>query len=98
MRHVHAYCVDNALVKPGDPTFVGFCALRNVAAGAKVIACISAANMALKAGMAQVAIDEYSALLQRVQDGTAPPLSAAHAQMVERKLAEGRAALGLERV
>jgi len=35
---VYAYCVDNALVKPGDPTFVGFCALRNVAAGAKVIA------------------------------------------------------------
>ena len=38
IRHVYAYCVDNALVKVGDPTYVGFCALRNVEAGAKVIA------------------------------------------------------------
>ena len=38
VKHVYAYCVDNALVKVGDPTYVGFCALRNVEAGAKVIA------------------------------------------------------------
>ena len=38
VKHVHAYCVDNALVRPGDPTFVGFCAEKGAEAGAKVIA------------------------------------------------------------
>ena len=38
VRHVYAYCVDNALVQVGDPVYVGFCAARGADAGAKVIA------------------------------------------------------------
>ena len=37
VKHVYAFCVDNALVQVGDPIYVGFCAERNAAAGAKVI-------------------------------------------------------------
>ena len=37
VKHVYAFCVDNALVQVGDPVYVGFCAERNAAAGAKVI-------------------------------------------------------------
>jgi UDP-N-acetylglucosamine/UDP-N-acetylgalactosamine diphosphorylase len=37
IKHVYAYCVDNAAVKVGDPTFVGFCDLNGFDAGAKVI-------------------------------------------------------------
>ena len=38
IEHVYAYCVDNALVQVGDPTFVGCCVERKCDAGAKVIA------------------------------------------------------------
>ena len=38
IEHVYAYCVDNALVQVGDPTFVGCCVERECEAGAKVIA------------------------------------------------------------
>ena len=38
IEHVYAYCVDNALVQVGDPTFVGCCAEQKCEAGAKVIA------------------------------------------------------------
>ena len=37
VRHVYAFCVDNALVQVGDPAYVGFCAERGADAGAKVI-------------------------------------------------------------
>jgi UDP-N-acetylglucosamine/UDP-N-acetylgalactosamine diphosphorylase len=37
VRCVYVYCVDNALVRVGDPALIGFCGTRGVAAGAKVI-------------------------------------------------------------
>jgi UDP-N-acetylglucosamine/UDP-N-acetylgalactosamine diphosphorylase len=37
VSYLHAYCVDNCLVRVGDPTFVGFCISKNVQCGAKVV-------------------------------------------------------------
>lgn len=37
IEHVHAYCVDNCLVKVADPTFTGFAAEKNVDIATKVV-------------------------------------------------------------
>ncbi len=37
IKYIHVFGVDNALVKPADPTFVGYCIQRNADCGNKVL-------------------------------------------------------------
>ncbi|KAB8446180.1 hypothetical protein FH972_025162 [Carpinus fangiana] len=37
IKHVHAYCVDNCLVKVADPVFIGFAAAKDVSIATKVV-------------------------------------------------------------
>lgn len=37
IQHVHAYCVDNCLVRVADPTFIGFSASKDVEIATKVV-------------------------------------------------------------
>ena len=53
---------------------------------------ISAANMALKAGMAAAAVTEYETVRHWLAEGTVPPLSEALAQTLEKKLVAARTA------
>ncbi|KAF7197728.1 UDP-N-acetylglucosamine pyrophosphorylase [Pseudocercospora fuligena] len=37
VKHIHAYCVDNCLVRVADPTFIGFSAEKDVSIATKVV-------------------------------------------------------------
>mmetsp|Transcript_240 Transcript_240/g.317 ORF Transcript_240/g.317 Transcript_240/m.317 type:complete len:523 (-) Transcript_240:14-1582(-) len=37
IQHVHIFAIDNALVKPADPTFIGYCMEQNADCGNKVV-------------------------------------------------------------
>jgi UDP-N-acetylglucosamine/UDP-N-acetylgalactosamine diphosphorylase len=37
IKHIHAYCVDNCLVRVADPTFIGFAASKDVSIATKVV-------------------------------------------------------------
>ncbi|SCZ88912.1 BZ3500_MvSof-1268-A1-R1_Chr1-1g00820 [Microbotryum saponariae] len=37
IKYLHAYCVDNCLVRVSDPTFLGYCISQNASCGAKVV-------------------------------------------------------------
>lgn len=37
VKHIHAYCVDNCLVRVADPTFIGFSAEKTVSIATKVV-------------------------------------------------------------
>jgi UDP-N-acetylglucosamine/UDP-N-acetylgalactosamine diphosphorylase len=38
IQHIHAFSVDNTLVRVADPSFLGYCALNNSQVGLKVVA------------------------------------------------------------
>ncbi|ERF68789.1 hypothetical protein EPUS_06233 [Endocarpon pusillum Z07020] len=74
IEHVHAYCVDNCLVKVADPVFIGFAASKNVDIATKVVRKRNATEpvglILLKNGKPDVV--EYSEISKDVAEATDP--------------------------
>ncbi|KLU88598.1 hypothetical protein MAPG_07583 [Magnaporthiopsis poae ATCC 64411] len=78
VAHIHAYCVDNCLVKVADPVFVGFAASKDVDIATKVVrkrnATESVGLILLKNGKPDVV--EYSEIDKETAEATDPKLGA----------------------
>ncbi|KAI9677184.1 MAG: UDP-N-acetylglucosamine pyrophosphorylase [Trizodia sp. TS-e1964] len=74
IEHIHAYCVDNCLVRVADPTFIGFSASKNVAIATKVVrkrnATESVGLILLKNGKPDVV--EYSEIDKEIAEANDP--------------------------
>jgi len=74
IEHIHAYCVDNCLVKVADPVFIGFAAASNVDIATKVVrkrnATESVGLILLKNGKPDVV--EYSEIDKEVTEEQDP--------------------------
>ncbi|TGZ85376.1 nucleotide-diphospho-sugar transferase [Ascodesmis nigricans] len=74
IKHIHAYCVDNSLVKVADPIFLGFSASKNVDLATKVVrkrnATESVGLILLKNGKPDVV--EYSEIDAETAEATDP--------------------------
>ena len=72
IKHVHAYCVDNSLVKVADPVFIGFSASKDVDLATKVVRKRSATEsvglILLKNGKPDVV--EYSEIESETAEAT----------------------------
>lgn len=74
VNYIHAYCVDNCLVKVADPIFIGYCIQRRAPCGAKVVIKSkpeeSVGVLALK--NKQWSVVEYSEMPESVSSSRAP--------------------------
>jgi UDP-N-acetylglucosamine/UDP-N-acetylgalactosamine diphosphorylase len=74
IQHIHAYCVDNCLVKVADPVFIGFSASKDVDVATKVVRKRSAAEpvglILLKNGKPDVV--EYSEIDKETAEAKDP--------------------------
>ncbi|KAI5479040.1 UDP-N-acetylglucosamine pyrophosphorylase [Pseudohyphozyma bogoriensis] len=70
VKYIHAYCVDNCLVRIADPIFLGYCISRESTCGAKVVVKEdpheSVGVLALKGG--KVGVVEYSEIPRELSE------------------------------
>ncbi len=72
VQHVHVFAVDNALVKVGDPAFIGYCAAAQAEVGAKVCVKASAHEKVgvLCKRQGKFAVVEYSDMPDSAKEAT----------------------------